>query len=630
MLRVSNIHGRCHATFVRRRLVVAAAVVAVWLLGPRAVAADPPDEEVVRAAFVVARQWVDAVAVPHVDEAAAELPLKGARGVCVLLRRSGRVVGVGTDWTGDDLMLRRAVARALGELLGEPAVQSMPDEMRGAVGKLVSIELEIAGAPEPIVARSFEQAGRQLDPGLSGIAMRRDQTWSMIFPAQFRASNTAGGAHRQFLALATDLELPAIGLAELAQKHNVAAYSFRATTLAQAAPTDEPFMAVRGEPVVPNSDVTPEALRAWAEEAATHLLVHLAFAKPVTMDGLGGESPAPEPVGLAGTYNPLADQFDPLIAAPIEQALGALALSKASQSPAISAEVRQQCAEAAAQILLDLTRTTSVETDPFESAPTCAIIVAAASPGLRADNAAIADLHARAADRLMQSFQPTMTFDASLSPHERALVAWGLVRLSLSEPLKLPRSTAEAAAVEAWESVAEQERVALLPWIGWALTDLAGENGALAHADGLRELAAGLCASRIMAGDRAFAADLAGGIPLMKTGRSHPTSQTLRPASWLASALRDERIAPDAVRQARHHELREIMRFVRQLMARDETAWRYRNKPRSIGGIRTATWDLTQPVPAQALGIITLIEAAETLQNAVPWQPKGLMERKSP
>ena len=575
---------------------------------------EPPSAEAVRPAFDAARAWVDAIAVPHADEPGAAVTIEGASGVCVLLRRSGRVVGAGADWTGDEFMLRRAVARALGELLGEPAVHGMPEELRARAGSLVSIELEVAGTPEPLVASSFEHAGRQLDPGMDGIAMRREREWAFLFPAQLRATNTAGNAHRQFLALAADLKLPANSLAELQAQHNAAAYVVRATTLVQASPDQEPFVAARGEQVVTVQDVTNERLRDWASDAADHLAKRFAFAQA---DGKG-DVEKEEPIGLAGTYNPLADQFDPIFAPPIEQALAAFALSAASRSPGIAPELQHACAAASMQILRDLAKVTSVETQPTESAATCAIIVAAMPASV---DGTLADLNSRAIDRLMKSFVPTLSFDASLSPHERALVAWGLVGLSDADPLMLPRSTAEAAVEQAWESAGEAERVALLPWIGWAMIELAGEDGELAHPAELRELAIGLFASRVTPDDSSVGPDLLGGLPLATAARSHPTSQTLRPASWLASIIDDERLIPAAERPQREAELREIMRFVRQLMAREETAWRYRNRSRALGGFRAATWDQTQPVPAQALGVITLLEAAEAFTHA-PEQPK--------
>lgn len=629
MLHARNTHGGPQTTRVRRGITLAAWCLLVLACAGRLATAadDAPSEEAARAAFETARRWTSAFSVPAPEAADAKVHVEGARGVCVLLRRSGRVVGSGADWTGDDLMLRRAVARALGELLGEPAVESLPESMRGSVGAMVSIELEIAGMPQPLVATSFEQAGRQLDPGIDGIAMRRDQAWAFLFPAQFRASNTAASAHRQFLALATDLNLPATQLSELRQKFGAAAYSFRTITLMQPAPHEAPIVTVRGENIVPLDAVTPAAVAQWAQDSARHLLDVLAFAKRTPGD-MGMGDLHPQPVGLPGTYNPLADAFDPIIAPPLEQAICAYALRAAAESNALPADVRDECMLAALTILRDLAVITQLERDPLESAPACALIVVA-SDGIGADETALLDLRKHAIDRMMRSFAPVMRFDDSLSPHERALIAWAMVRLSESDPLAVPAPTARDAVEAAWTSAAESERVALLPWIGWALRDLASENGAPSHAAELRELAAGLLASRVTA-NSAPAADLAGGLPLALAARPLPTSQTLRPAAWLASALRDPHLVSAADRVQRRSEWREVLRFIRQLMVRPEVEWRYRNHARAVGGFRTSTWDISQPLPAQALGLLTLLEAAESLADAPFGQPEKAATRTSP
>ena len=69
---------------------------------------DPlPEAADVVSAFLTVRQWVDQFTLPDTADPAARLPLREASGVCVILRRSGQVKGIGFDTTGDDLMVRR-------------------------------------------------------------------------------------------------------------------------------------------------------------------------------------------------------------------------------------------------------------------------------------------------------------------------------------------------------------------------------------------------------------------------------------------------------------------------------------------------------------------------------------------
>jgi hypothetical protein len=51
-----------------------------------------------------------------------------------------------------------------------------------------------------------------------------------------------------------------------------------------------------------------------------------------------------------------------------------------------------------------------------------------------------------------------------------------------------------------------------------------------------------------------------------------------------------------------------------QLSVRDSLRSALRNPERAEGGIRAALWDSDQPVPAQALGLLTALETLRTTQ----------------
>ncbi len=141
----------------------------------------PAADDVTRA-YTVLRRWVRDFEAPSLGDAAAQVPLGGASAVCVILRRSGRVVGIGTDARGDALMVRRAAGRALGQVLGDRAVANLPVELRPEFGAGLTVELEVAGLMVPMPGRTFAQMAERLEPGLDGAAMRRDDSWAMIFP----------------------------------------------------------------------------------------------------------------------------------------------------------------------------------------------------------------------------------------------------------------------------------------------------------------------------------------------------------------------------------------------------------------------------------------------------------------
>ncbi len=165
----------------------------------------------------------------------------------------------------------------------------------------------------------------------------------------------------------------------------------------------------------------------------------------------------------------------------------------------------------------------------------------------------------------------------------------------------------------AWESVPPHRRVSLMPWIGWAEADYAAATGQPIASGPLCELRDLLDASRLGVTARADAADLTGGVSLDQRRPWLATSQSLRPAALLAWMIRQPALTPpDQTRLALGRTL-QTMRFVMQLAVRDSLAWSCPDPRRALGGIRTATWDCDQPVAAQALALVTVVETLLSL-----------------
>lgn len=586
--------------------------------------ADYPDAADVVEAFASLRSWTDAFAVPGMSEPAAHVPLDGAHGVCVIVRRSGRVLGTGTDASGDDLMLRRAAGRALGEVLGDPVVANLPPAIRATIGPQLTIELEVAGRPVPLLGRSFPEFAHQLEPGLDGLAIRRADDWALMFPAQMRAANTAGDVPRQVLPLAVELGLPAAAPKDLLTRPDVSLYRFRTTHLAQAAPDKRPFSTVRGDVVVARSEVTPRRIAATADAIAQHLLRSFSPLLDV----------AP---GLMGTYRPRTDQYEPLIAPPREQALAALALARYAQSPQVDPRMARRAASAGHQILLQLQAQAGGQDNPLADIEACAAIVYAGLEHPRSkQDPAIRPLLVAAADRAIAAFTADEGFaprdpaggpGRPRSPNGQALVAAALSRL-LQRGYGHDRLTPQlvrSALDAAWQTVPDHQQVMLLPWLGWAELDYSEvtggppENGAR-----LGEIRRMLDASRIGSPSRpgvSGAPDLSGGFVLSRAQGTSPTAQTLRPAAFLATMVRVSHFTPaDEAQSAMDRHLGTI-RFLMQLTVRETSAWSLQNPARAIGGVRAAVWDADQPVAAQALGLLTAVETLWSLEALA--QPNG-------
>lgn len=561
-----------------------------------------PDPGDVVAAYGTLRDWLTAFRLPRPDDDASRLPLRDATGVCVILRHSGRVVGVGADWSGGGLMVRRAAARALGEVLADPSVSSLPDSVIQDIGRSLTLELEVGGALVPLVGRTFDMVAAQLEPGLDGVAMRRGDDLALLFPAQMRAANTAGRAERVLGPLAADLGLAPMTLPELLKRFPLSIYRFGATHLTQAAPDTPPFATVRGDTLVDDADVTRQAL----EDLAASLAARLA----------GSISPLDDPLGLMGTYRPVADRYDPLIAPPLDQALGAWALARyGAHAQATDAS------NAAARILDEMRLVVAGEDEPLADAGVCAAVVYAALEleGALGGDGEREQFVAEAVACVSGAFVPKQGFartgdGLTVPPHTQALIAAAMARLLVTGSQRVGPQEVREAIDATWESVPPHRQVALLPWLGWAESDWAAATGrpnpAAERLRGIREY---LDASRVGSADRPGPPDLAGGLVLSSGDRLAATAQTVRPASYLATMIRDPDLTrPDEAAVALGRHLK-TMRFVMQLTVRDGSVWAYRNAPAARGGIRAATWDCDQPVGAQALGLITATETLTTL-----------------
>lgn len=590
----------------RRRAATPVLLVAIITAMARAAPGEAtrlPDPGDVVSAFMAVRGWVDRFDVPGTEDPASRVALRRAGGVCVILRSSGRVVGIGVDGGGGDLMVRRAAARALGEVLGDPAFASLPPEMAaGAVARL-TLELEVAGPPEPLMGDSYEDVARQLEPGLDGVAIRRGEDFAMVFPAQMRAANTAAHVERHLAALPVEIGLAPLPLADLARQFDVSIYRFGATCLAQPLPQEPPVPTFRGETVVADSAVTRRAIDELGRSLAEHLM--------------GTMAPLGEPRGVMGTYRPAPDRYEPLIAPPLEQALAAWALARYGATHGIDGDVAARCLEASDRILLELQEVIEGEADPLASAVTSAAVVLAALE--RGRELESDEFLAAAAAGARAAYQPGSGFQerdpsVPIPPHGRALVAAALARMLAAGAPDMDARLVRDALDAAWQSVPPHQHVALLPWIGWGESDWARATGGWARAGELIEVRDLVEASRVGTPARPGPPDLAGGFALAQGDRVVATAHSLRPAAYLASMARDPALTPPDEAGAALGRVLKTVRFVMQLSVRPEAAWAYRNPARSAGGIRAATWDSDQPVPAQALGLVFIAETLGSLE----------------
>jgi len=586
--------------------------------------AGEPDAGDVVAAYAVVREWVNRFNLPQVETDEARIEIRGASAALVLLRSAGRMVGVGIDATGDDRMLRRAAGKALSDLTGDPGLARMPIEQRDQIGSRVTLELEVAGAMTPLIASSWADVGRQIRPGLDGVAMRRGDDWVVRFPAHLRAIN-AGQVASFLPGLLAELEITPGGrdLDEMRAEEGLSIYSFTTIHLAQPTPVASPFTTLRGGRVVAAEEVNAASISQFCNGLVRHLLAHGWERRSAE-----GEMIGDEPLGMFGSYDPVSGRFMPLVAPPFEQALASYALSHFARTPGVDQQVAQEAAAFAEQILVELADVVrDSEPDPNDDPGASAMIVLAVDELIQNPSVDIRELAGLARTRLWKTFDtqaggfvPLPGSDGQMIPvpsQLRAMIAAAMARMLLkAEPLPGGALAVRMALDATWLSADQVEQVGLLPWIGWAEMDYAAATSASPPeaAERLATLRSLLWASQVGIGAGRAEPDLIGGFGLAGPFGTQVTAQGIRPAAWLArravTATAAEERGEGAAEVGR---LLLFGRFLVQLGVREEDGWSYRNPRVAAGGVREAVWDSWQPLPAQALALLTASDILRAL-----------------
>lgn len=554
--------------------------------------------------FLIARTWVDTMSPPPPDAPEARLTLTGVRGVSVILRHEGRIVGVGDDWptvAGDDRMLRRAVGRALARALGDRVIGALPEAQRNAAGPKLALEIEYAGRPEALVGRTIAECALRIDPGLDGVAIRRTSdgtaTWATAYPSRLLASNTAGAPEKTIAALLFELGLPAKDLPDLVRIDPVGIFRFTSLRLAQAAPDEPPSVRARGTARVRDEEVDAASVAAQAGR----LLRRLAASMPRSAardQELGG--PIGEGLGLVGDYLAVADEYRPLVAPAGEQALTAWAAAALSANDAVDDELRSEAKELARILLEDLVLVAEVEDSPTASVPSMAFALCAAAtldPATPWSEACL-DFLRVAQEKLVVALRAG-------SANDRALAALAAATTLQSELRFVPLGTLRERLDEAWNAAAPEQSIGVFPWLVLAEIRFARATGEpIVRAAEARRIAELLFSVQAGFGDRTAQDDVRGGFRLSGARRGAVTSQTLRPGLGLVALLAYPGFVPEAEVPAFRERTIALLRYVRELEVDAAESRYFRSPQRTRHGLRNALWDSDQPVAANALAIL--------------------------
>jgi len=435
------------------------------------------------------------------------------------------------------------------------------------------------------------------------------------------AFNVGGDGVGVLRSLAAQLSLPALDLAELERQGDVTIYRFRTIHLAQTDPRAFPHHASRADQLVLPEEATLDGVRRAAGAIVAHIGTRT-WRDPDPSDD------TPAPAGLMGDYRPIADDYEPIAAPLLDLALASFALLRYAAADSAALDGADQARSLGLDILRDFTRLDPLlHAERDDPVTTALLVYALCEVSDLAGHHELGALLESALMRLRESVTTKGTVHRlsrgpeapQINAHEQALVTGAMARAtSRGLPGSPSLAIVQAAIEKTWDMTPEPERVALLPWIGWAEADLAsGQVGPAERSTPLDRLWPLLEASRIHSGPET-APDLVGGLALAAAEPGSPpraTAQCLRPAAWMASHLADWSGIDEAAHEAALEAHRALVRFIMQLTVREGSEWRFRSPQRCLGGIRAAPWDVDQPLAAQAMGLLTLAETIRTLEE---------------
>ncbi len=574
-----------------------------------------PSEPTALTAYLAARAWLDAEQLPAEREPAARVPLEGTTSVSVLLRLDGRLVGAGHDALDvarsmggasaaeTELLLRRAVGRAVARALADTTIAAVRAEFGDRVTSRLSLEVELGGPLQPLIGRTVAEASRRISAGNEGVAVLRADRAHRAFPSRLLAADTASRVDRTIAGLILEAGLPAKDLPDFGAEDRVSLARFQITRLRADAPDAPPAVVTRAGRVVAEREVTEGFVRAAATQLAARLAAQVVPVDPMAPEGSRR---------LLGTLNPTADTYNPPFAAPSDAALASLALARAARSPLLPEPTRAQAAKCANALLHWLS---SLPEGERSIAADCVAAVAAVDLDGGAEHGAA--LGQRIAEATRARLSPSDA-DASTDTATAALLAAAAVSLGdvlapgdLTALVTRLRAAAEARPASLLDSALPLAQLLSDPRSAQALS--AEDRGALlALFERFAALLGDLQLGDGVQGGASRSADLAGGIDLPGSPSGVADTQSLLVMTALAqleSASTPREWSSDARARAI---LRPYARFVIQHIATDPWVGGFRN-PRALRGlVRGSLVRDDCPPGATSASLLYLLSTAES------------------
>ena len=573
-----------------------------------------PDPAGAVATFFAAREWLDSG-----GTGTAPATPNDVRSAAAVLRLRGRIVGLGKD-AGDGPageIVARTLRMAFDDAAARRASQPSAAVDARSLGPLLTLELELAGAREPLIGRTFEEVARSIEPGECGLQLVDGKRTAYEPASHLLARRMASPVSRAVLAMVTELGLPPRELPELQELGGgTAIYASHAIRLSQRTPAGSPIVLARTLAAAPNEPAARSSNAELCAAIAGRLAAQLAPASAA--DGIPADASAQMArTGLRGDYVIPADRYEPFAAGPVEQALSAWALARASATDSWPDGLRSETRSTSRAILRAL-----ADVDPSERAPAAepaavayaTLALADLGDGVPEDTAAFA--------RAMHETLGTLAAPAALAsvrPHVRAAILDAAAARDAAGAPTIARERLDAEIDAAWKDTPAAELPFVAPFLFDAERRLRGDawpQRIEPHRASIEAARTVLLATqaRPIAPDRpASLLDMTGAYPMAGSAAGRISAQSTRAQVFVAMLAG----LPGTRGAARDDEDRASLgwatRFVRQLTAPEAVDAVAPSPARARGGVLASPADLAQPLAAQAVAILALSETERAL-----------------
>ena len=311
------------ATMSRIRRV--SSLVALFMCGFVATADTRPSLSDARAWFAAARAWLDAPTAKSqetsANDALSVLPAPVASApfsaVGVVLRLDGRVVGEACQRGPGTPAVRAALTAALRQAQAEPRIAALPADLRADLGHRLTLELEFAGEPVPLVGERLDLMASRVEPALEGFAIRNGDRWVFALPSSVQAHNQANYLNYLALTLARDVGLDPAASKDLKLPDGAATYRLPTRRLAQRSFDAPAFESVRGKPLATLESTGAASVQAMAIDLGRHLRQRWPNTEALPADAAA----AMRALGPRALYQPCRNDWPEAVSPPADQAL---------------------------------------------------------------------------------------------------------------------------------------------------------------------------------------------------------------------------------------------------------------------------------------------------------------------